>query len=49
MTSPKRPLLVINGDFFAHRAYHGIPKTVRRTGDKGAGAIVGFANYLLRF
>ena len=49
MTSPKRPLLVIDGDSFAHRAYHGIPKTVRRAGDKGAGAIVGFANYLLRF
>ncbi len=49
MTSPKRPLLVIDGDSFAHRAYHGIPKTVRRNGGKGAGAIVGFANYLLRF
>jgi DNA polymerase-1 len=42
------PLLVIDGDSFAHRAYHGLPKTIRRAGDKGAGAIVGFANYLLR-
>lgn len=43
------PLLVIDGDSFAHRAYHGVPKTVRRK-DGGAGnAIVGFANYLLRF
>src|SRR5262245_66109158 len=43
------PLLVIDGDSFAHRAYHGIPKTLRRAGGKGAGAVVGFANYLLRF
>jgi len=43
-----RPLLVIDGDSFAHRAYHGLPKTIRRAGDKGGGAIVGFANYLLR-
>jgi DNA polymerase I len=39
---------VIDGDSFAHRAYHALPKTIRRTGDKGAGAIVGFANFLLR-
>src|SRR6516162_9862676 len=43
-----RPLLVIDGDSFAHRAYHGVPKSVRRRGDKGGGAIVGFANFLLR-
>jgi DNA polymerase-1 len=43
-----RPLLVIDGDSFAHRAYHGVPKSVRRGGDKGGGAILGFANFLLR-
>ena len=43
-----RPLLVIDGDSFAHRAYHGVPKSVRRRGNKGAGAILGFANFLLR-
>ena len=43
-----RPLLIIDGDSFAHRAYHGLPKTIRRKGNKGGGAIVGFANYLLR-
>jgi DNA polymerase-1 len=42
------PLLVIDGDSFAHRAYHGLPKTIRRAGNRGGGAIVGFANYLLR-
>jgi DNA polymerase I len=43
-----RPLLVIDGDSFAHRAYHGVPKSVRRRGSKGGGAILGFANFLLR-
>jgi DNA polymerase I len=43
-----RPLLVIDGDSFAHRAFHGLPKTIRRRGDKGGGAIIGFANFLLR-
>jgi DNA polymerase-1 len=46
---PKRPLLVIDGDSFAHRAYHALPKTIMRRGNKPAGAIVGFANMLLRF
>jgi DNA polymerase-1 len=43
-----RPLLIIDGDSFAHRAYHGLPKSIRRAGNRGGGAIVGFANYLLR-
>src|SRR5262245_43917821 len=44
----KRPLLVIDGDSFAHRSYHALPKSIRRRGGKGGGAIVGFANFLLR-
>jgi DNA polymerase-1 len=43
-----RPLLVVDGDSFAHRAYHGLPKSIRRRGNRGAGAIVGFATFLLR-
>jgi DNA polymerase I len=43
-----RPLLVIDGDSFAHRSYHGVPKSVRRRGNKGGGAVLGFANFLLR-
>jgi len=43
-----RPLLVIDGDSFAHRSYHALPKTIRRRGNKGGGAILGFANFLLR-
>jgi DNA polymerase-1 len=46
-TAP-RPLLAVDGDSFAHRAYHGVPKTVRRKGGKGGGAILGFANTLIR-
>ena len=42
------PLLVVDGDLFAHRAFHALPKSIRRTGDRGGGAIVGFANILLR-
>ena len=45
----RRPLLIVDGDSFAHRAYHALPKSIRRRGDKGAGAILGFANILLRF
>jgi exodeoxyribonuclease-3 len=42
------PLLIIDGDSFAHRAYHALPKNILRGDGKGAGAIVGFANFLLR-
>jgi DNA polymerase-1 len=41
-------LLVIDGDSFAHRSYHALPKTIRRDEGKAAGAILGFANLLLR-
>jgi exodeoxyribonuclease-3 len=44
----RRPLLVIDGDSFAHRAYHALPKTIRRDRGRPAGAILGFANMLLR-
>ncbi|HEX2346531.1 MAG TPA: 5'-3' exonuclease H3TH domain-containing protein [Gaiellaceae bacterium] len=43
-----RPLLVIDGDSFAHRAYHALPKTMRRTDGGPGNAIVGFTNMLLR-
>jgi len=42
-----RPLLVIDGDNFAHRSYHALPKSIRRKGNRGGGAIVGFSNFLL--
>jgi len=39
---------VIDGDSFAHRSYHALPKSILRKGRKPAGAILGFANLLLR-
>ena len=36
----RKPLLIIDGDSFAHRAYHALPKTIRRDGNKPAGAIL---------
>ena len=47
-TSEAGPLLVVDGDSFAHRSYHALPKTILRRGRKPAGAILGFANLLLR-
>jgi DNA polymerase-1 len=43
-----RPLLAIDGDSLAHRAYHALPKTIRRADDRAAGGLVGFANMLVR-
>jgi exodeoxyribonuclease III len=43
-----RPLLVIDGDSFAHRAYHALPENILGRGGKAAGAILGFANFLMR-
>jgi DNA polymerase-1 len=43
-----RPLLAVDGDSLAHRAYHALPKTIRRAGGRPAGAVLGFANFLLR-
>jgi 5'-3' exonuclease len=43
-----RPLLVIDGDSFAHRSYYALPKTIRGGDGNGAAAILGYANFLLR-
>jgi len=39
---------VIDGDSLAHRAYHALPKTIRRAEGRPSNAIVGFTNFLLR-
>ena len=44
----RRPLLVIDGDSLAHRAYHALPKTIRRAEGRPGNALVGFSNFLLR-
>ena len=46
--SGTRPLLAIDGDSLAHRAYHALPKTIRRAKGRPGNAIVGFANMLIR-
>ena len=43
-----RPLLVMDGDSFAHRAYHALPKSMRRADGGPENALVGFTNMLLR-
>jgi DNA polymerase I len=44
----RRPLLVIDGDSLAHRAYHALPKSIRRAERRPGNALVGFANFLMR-
>lgn len=44
-----RPLLAVDGDSFAHRAYHAVPKRAFTRADGGPGnALVGFTTMLLR-
>ena len=47
MDAVTRPLLVVDGDSLAHRAYHALPSSIRGAGRRPANAIVGFANMLL--
>jgi DNA polymerase-1 len=46
--SPPRPLLVVDGDSLAHRAYHALPKTFRRGGGRPGNALLGFSNFIVR-
>ena len=43
-----KPLLVVDGDSLAHRAYHALPKSIRSSKGRPAGALVGFTNMLVR-
>lgn len=43
-----RPLLIVDGDSFAHRYYHAIPKSTRRADGGPAGLLVGVTNLLVR-
>jgi DNA polymerase I len=42
----KGTLLAIDGDSLAHRAYHGVPKSIRGVGGRPVNALVGFGNFL---
>jgi DNA polymerase-1 len=41
-------LLIVDGDSFAHRSYHALPKTIRRAGGRPGGLLVGVGNMLVR-
>jgi DNA polymerase-1 len=43
-----RPLLAVDGDNLAHRAYHALPSSIKDGKGKPANMIVGFANMLVR-
>ncbi len=42
------PLLVVDGDSFAHRSYHALPKSIRRADGGPAGLLTGIGNLLVR-
>jgi DNA polymerase-1 len=43
-----RPLLAVDGDNLAHRAYHALPSSIKDGKGKPANMIVGFTNMLVR-
>jgi DNA polymerase I len=43
-----KPLLVIDGDSFTHRAYHALPKSLRRENGRPGNALIGFTDMMLR-
>jgi 5'-3' exonuclease len=43
-----KPLLVMDGDSFAHRAYHALPKSMRREDGGPENALIGFTNMMLQ-
>ena len=43
-----RPLLVVDGDSFAHRAYHALPSSIRRADGAPGNALTGFTDMLVR-
>ena len=43
-----KPLLAVDGDSFAHRAFHALPKTFRRDDGGPANTLIGFMSMLLR-
>jgi DNA polymerase-1 len=43
-----KPLLIIDGDSFAHRSYHALPKSIRRADGGGGGLLTGIGNLFVR-
>ena len=48
MIQKHKPLLIVDGDSFAHRSYHALPKSIRRADGGGAGLLTGVGNLLVR-
>lgn len=46
--SSDRPLLIVDGDSFAHRAFHALPRSMRRADGRPGNALTGFTTMLLR-
>jgi DNA polymerase-1 len=42
------PLLVVDGDSFAHRAFHALPRSMRRANGQPGNAVEGFTSMLFR-
>ena len=42
------PLLVIDGDSFAHRAFHAMPRSIRRANGRPANLLTGLTSMVLR-
>jgi DNA polymerase-1 len=47
MATDLRPLLAIDGDNLAHRAFHALPSSIRDGAGRQANMVVGFANMLV--
>jgi DNA polymerase I len=43
----ERPLLVVDGDNLAHRAYHAMPKSLKGAGGRTINSVVGWTNMML--
>ncbi|MGI9148318.1 MAG: 5'-3' exonuclease [Chloroflexota bacterium] len=46
-TSMQQPLLIVDGDNLAHRAYHSMPKSMKAADGRPINAIVGWTNMLV--
>ena len=45
--NPARPLLIVDGDSLAHRAFHALPSSIKDGAGRPANMIVGFGNMLV--
>ncbi|MGH3072695.1 MAG: 5'-3' exonuclease [Gaiellaceae bacterium] len=48
MTDRHKPLLIVDGDSFAHRYYHALPKSIRRRDGGGGNLLDGVGGLLVR-